>query len=46
MLNKALQYQVQSDLAYLAALGLAPIRIGEMAGYESNVVGHLFYENL
>ena len=32
--------EVQSDLAYPAMLGPAPIRISDMAGYESNVVGH------
>ena len=37
---------VQADLSYPTVSGLAPIRLSEMARYDSNVVGQLLYENL
>ena len=45
-LKSIIEYHLQSNLAYPAASGPAPIRISDVAGYESNVVGHHFYENL
>ena len=39
-ITQVMEIYLQSDLAYPAMLGPAPIRISDMAGYESNVVGH------